>query len=275
MDPMDLDDSDFYGDDDTVADLKQRVKEFNTDRWWKDRAMVPLQPTPSFTTPRSKTHLHNPYQGYNFAWQLTESLDDFFTRLPPATTDAEDKLPWIYICNPYVQRKPKAEAQSHASKGNEDEGPEEDGSNLSMANSGGMERLHLLTNFIQGALAIGGNVPAVLKDIENQKLQAMQDILNLAHACKVRCGKWMIFCDPSTVNEVWEKVARATANNELGIAAKVAPRPSEEFGRRERLTCVYTADFRDRRDVGRVLRRLKELGLVNSRDKPLYYKPGV
>jgi len=169
--------------------LKQRVKDFDTEKWWKDQAVVPLLPQPSRTSPKNDTHLHNPYQGYDFAWQLTETLDDFFARLPPETTDVGDKLPWIYICNPYVERVPKAEAQSQNSKGNEDEGPEEDGSNLTVANAGGMERLHLLTDFIQGALGMGGNTPVVLRDIESQKLQAIHDILNLAHACKVRCGK--------------------------------------------------------------------------------------
>lgn len=83
----------------------------------------------------------------------------------------------------------------------------------------------------------------------------------------------MIFCEPSKVNAVWETVARATANGELGIAAKVAPRPEEAFQARTRLICVYTRDFRERRDVWRVLERLRELQLVET-GKPLYYKPG-
>lgn len=87
--------------------------------------------------------------------------------------------------------------------------------------------------------------------------------------------KWMIFCDPGNVDAVWAIVARATANDELGIAAKVAPFPEEGLQKRERLICIYTKDFRDRRDVGRVLRRLRELRLVESRGKILYYKPGM
>lgn len=83
----------------------------------------------------------------------------------------------------------------------------------------------------------------------------------------------MIFCEPSKVNSVWETVARATANGELGIAAKVAPRPEAAPQARTRLICVYTKDFRDRRDVWRVLERLRELRLVEA-GKPLYYKPG-
>lgn len=83
----------------------------------------------------------------------------------------------------------------------------------------------------------------------------------------------MIFCEPSKVNAVWETVARATANGELGIAAKVAPRPEPALQARTRLICVYTRDFRDRRDTWRVLERLRVLRLVEA-GKPLYYKPG-
>jgi hypothetical protein len=65
----------------------------------------------------------------------------------------------------------------------------------------------------------------------------------------------MLFCDPAEVNSVWEVVARATALNELGIAAKVAPREGEEDRRKLRLICVY-------------------LGLINLKDSPIYYKCG-
>lgn len=85
----------------------------------------------------------------------------------------------------------------------------------------------------------------------------------------------MIFCDPNDVDVVWGTVARATANGELGIAAKVAPCPPEAIPGRERLICVYTRDFRDRQDVGRVIQRLRELRLVETTNKRLYYKPGM
>lgn len=84
----------------------------------------------------------------------------------------------------------------------------------------------------------------------------------------------MLFCPSAEVNEVWEIVAKATANNELGIAAKVAPRSPIEDPRKDRLICVYTADFKDLNDVGRVLRKLRELRLVEARGCPIYYKPG-
>lgn len=83
----------------------------------------------------------------------------------------------------------------------------------------------------------------------------------------------MLFCSPAEVNDVWEIVAKATANNELGIAAKVAPKPVEEDSRKDRIICVYTSDFANKADVGRVLQRLRELRLVEPRSRAIYYKP--
>lgn len=84
----------------------------------------------------------------------------------------------------------------------------------------------------------------------------------------------MLFCTAAEVNQVWEIVAKATANNRLGIAAKVAPKPIEDDSRRDRLICVYTTDFTDKADIGRVLKELRQLRLVESRGRPIYYKPG-
>lgn len=73
---------------------------------------------------------------------------------------------------------------------------------------------------------------------------------------------------------MWEIVAKATANNELGIAAKVAPRSPLEDPRKDRILCIYTTDFGDKADVGRVLQKMRELKLVEARGRPIYYKPG-
>jgi hypothetical protein len=78
----------------------------------------------------------------------------------------------------------------------------------------------------------------------------------------------MIFCEPQDVNAVWRLVAKATANNELGRAAKVAPDAGD--GRDVRLICVYTENFADLKDVTRVAANLKELGVIGSRG--IYYK---
>ncbi|GJC77763.1 UPF0696 protein C11orf68 [Colletotrichum liriopes] len=87
----------------------------------------------------------------------------------------------------------------------------------------------------------------------------------------------MLFCQPKDVDEVWRVVARATANNELGIAAKVAPwNPhNDPTGRKDRIVCVYTADFSDKADVTRILQKLRGLRLVETMGRPIYYKPGA
>lgn len=83
----------------------------------------------------------------------------------------------------------------------------------------------------------------------------------------------MLFCTVSDVNTVWEIVAKATVNNELGIAAKVAPKSTTDF-RAERIICVYTADFSNTQDVKRVATSLHRLGLIPPMGRPIYYKPG-
>lgn len=83
----------------------------------------------------------------------------------------------------------------------------------------------------------------------------------------------MLFCTPEEVNEVWSVVARNTINNDLGIAAKVAPNDGDP--EKQRLMCIYTKDFSDMEDVKRVVQKLKSLGLVEIKSKPIYYKCGM
>jgi hypothetical protein len=75
------------------------------------------------------------------------------------------------------------------------------------------------------------------------------------------------------VNEVWGVVARAVANNELGTAARVAPFDGDN--RKDRLICVYTKDFSDKEDVSRVVNKMKNLGLVETAGKAIWYKCGT
>ena len=184
------------GDEEIASGLCYRVEQFDTVKWWQDRNTVPLRPQPPQQKPRDLSQLHNPYDGCHYAWQLTETVDEFLARLPPASTRASEDIPWIYICNPHVPRKPKSEAQNQLSRGNEDEGTEEAGSNLGVASEGAMARLHLLSEFIRGALEYGGGSAAAMNDVAEQKREAVTDILNLAWNCKVRCGK------------VWEPLVR-------------------------------------------------------------------
>jgi hypothetical protein len=82
----------------------------------------------------------------------------------------------------------------------------------------------------------------------------------------------MIFCETDEVDAIWTIVARATASNELGIAAKVAPRGYDS--REPRLVCIYTKDFTDMNDIARVVSKMRDLNLISMRRKPIYYKCG-
>jgi hypothetical protein len=155
----------------------------------------------------------------------------------------------------------------------EDEAPLSAEAKLSFFNEGGMDRLHLLREFIDRCRASGQGERIISREINQARGEATRDILRLAHVLHVRAGKWMLFPEPENVNEVWETVTRATINNELGVAAKVAPRDSESPAK-ARLVCIYTRDFMDKKDIGRVLDRLKELGLVKISGRQIYYKCG-
>ncbi|KAH7015126.1 hypothetical protein EDB80DRAFT_327007 [Ilyonectria destructans] len=269
------DDSDFYGDDETVLGLHRRVNDFDAEAWIIQHLETPGRPLPHKSVVVDMSHLHNPYAGVPYAWQTTETVDAFLHRLPPKTTDQTEDAPWIFICNPFIPRVEKALAESQASKGNEDEAPEEEGSRTKLVIDGGMERLSLVTSFTEGMRKAPKAESTQNREIAKERKRAVEDILSLAHAGKVKAGKWMLFCAPAEVNDVWEIVAKATAKNELGIAAKVLPRPVLEDPRKDRLICVYTSDFKDKADVARVLQKLRELKLVEARGRPIYYKPDI
>lgn len=185
--------------------------------------------------------LHNCYKGLSGAWQLDEPIDSFLARLPPATTDWQPGLDWIWVANP------------HVAPGGPDVA-------LTRFLEYGIERLALCSETMD-----------CTGEVVQEKWQVVQDLRELAAACNLVTGKWMLFVKPGNVNNVWAKVARATANDELGIGAKVATRTDP---REARLVCVYTRDFRDKDDVARVLNRLTELELVNPRGRRVYYKTG-
>ncbi|KAI1264548.1 DUF1917-domain-containing protein [Xylariaceae sp. FL1019] len=265
------DDSDFYGDETTIKDLQNRVAQFDVKHWWQTYGVVD---TPMKIRARGgstdKAHLYNPFDGIKYAWQLTESVDAFLHRLPPSSTTEEPSNPWIWICNPYIKQKAKQQAQNQSIRGGNDEAPEQEGADLLGFVSGGVEKLDFTSSFINELRSKSTSKVHIMRETRKAGTDAAREILDLAQHLRVTCGKWMIFCSVLEVNDVWEIIAKATANNELGIAAKVAPKPIVPKGN-ERLICVYTADFSNRDDVIRVAERLKALGLTAR--KPLYYKP--
>ncbi|KAK8097315.1 hypothetical protein PG999_013259 [Apiospora kogelbergensis] len=281
------DESDFYGipspvifpyssGEETAKELEERVDSFNIQDWWEQRKHVQLalrlQAMRQPQNNGNKAHLHNPYEGCAYAWQLTETVDAFLERLPPATTDESESCPCIFICNPWIERTPKVQAHNQHVRGSENEGPEEDKTDLPRFLAGGSERLGMVAAFADFMKTSSKSKTAVAREVNKAGREATGDLLDLALNLHVRCGKWMIFCPVHSVDETWALVAKATANNELGIAAKVAPRSTVDQ-RTERLICVYTADFSDKEDVHRVAGKLKQFGLAQPHGRPLYYKP--
>ncbi|KAK4156419.1 hypothetical protein C8A00DRAFT_30703 [Chaetomidium leptoderma] len=261
-------DSDFYGDEETTSALEARVNDFDIVAWWNrhntltthlHRASHNNKPVPT-STPAPDGSLHNHYESQPGARQLSESIEHFLARLPPATTDWRPGLDWIWIANPHTP-------------------PPGPGSRALVAQfrKGGEERLALFTECqnmatataASGASGGGRSLARLRKDVADGRREAVADLRDLAGVCNVVTGKWMLFPEPGNVNEVWAKVCQATANDELGTGAKVETRVESA---KERLICVYTRDFRDKDDVARVLNRMRELELVRPGGKQIYYK---
>ena len=90
-------------------------------------------------------------------------------------------------------------------------------------------------------------------------------------------GKWLIRVQCRYVTYCWNRVRQATEEGTLGIGAKVstdwgnANDPAAPGGWADHVICVYTYDWRDREDVGRVARCLGEIDAI--RRQTLFYKP--
>lgn len=174
-----------------MIDLKARVKGFDVRAWWNKYADLD---TPLKIQARKKgavdiSHLHNPYAGIEYAWQLTETIEDFLERVPPATTDEAPGNHWIWVCNPYINRKKKEEASNQNIPGGEDEAPEEEGADLPSVVEGGMERLHFAREFIDMCKKSGNQPALITRECRKAGVDAAKDILDLAKAHHVRCGK--------------------------------------------------------------------------------------
>jgi hypothetical protein len=145
---------------------------------------------PSNTLKGDISSLHNPYEGVPYAWQVTETIDQFLERLPPGTTTS-DQVPWIFICNPYIPRIGKRQSDQDQVKGrdNDNEAPDEEGANVQIVVEGGEERLQLVRDLLQKASQTNMTQAAKEREAKKERRQAVSDILHLAHAYKVRAGK--------------------------------------------------------------------------------------
>ena len=215
----------------------------------------------------------NYYEDKASAKQLAESVPEFLSRLPPSTTTSvaiSDH--WIWICNPYPNHPRARQAEDVATF------------------------RQLGTRLLEGYLARKADVerenrgkPAgsITRLLRPDRLSLESDISDLAKTKGITNGKWMLFPRENEVDRVWEIVANAVWEGKLGNVAKVATakahdelaverrgdiggggnagnagRDARDQG--QRLICIYTPDFNDKDDVSRVLRSIKNLGLLKS-----------
>lgn len=75
--------------------------------------------------------------------------------------------------------------------------------------------------------------------------------------------KWLVFVPAGRIDWWWEQIRLGTEQGRLGISAKAATARVSELAvsPRMKLICLYTRNWRDRDDVRRVLRQLRDLGV--------------
>ena len=211
----------------------------------------------------------NYYEGKLSAKQLHESVAEFLTRLPPSTTTnihAQDH--WIWICNPFPL-KPR------------DRKPED----LATFRQLGTR---LLDDFLTRKSEVEAENPNKPAQVVTKKLKPTRDSLEsnistLAKQQGITAGKWMLFPAEGQVDQLWDIVCNATWDGKLSECAKVATArgdPESTFdalfedgenpgaardvrNTGQRLICIYTSDFSDKEEILRVLRAIKDLGLIN------------
>lgn len=111
-------------------DLEERASTFDVEEWWehKEISLNEIAAANIAAATESKVAtLYNPYEGNPCGRQLGETVEEFLTRLPPATTQVSLQLPWIYIANPYL-KAPSAIKPEHSQEEVTAEGPPDEDS---------------------------------------------------------------------------------------------------------------------------------------------------
>jgi len=75
-------------------------------------------------------------------------------------------------------------------------------------------------------------------------------------------GKWLIFRSKEKIDKLWEKIRLRTILGFLGNSAKVSTaKPNPNSSSKSFVICVYTYDSNDKKDVKRIRKELKNLGI--------------
>jgi len=247
--------SDFYGDEETVKKWEKKSKAFDIRDLWKSLGRGPnvvYAPKAAEAKPTiPKGGLHNRYEGVDSAWQLHETVDDFLARLPVHSSSWAGL--WLWVANPYADRDAEPEYQSAKFK---QQGPK------------------LLQDYLdyrqQMEQENPDKIPAVItRKLYPARIKFKEDIINLSKDSGMLCGKWMLFPYEDDATSVWKRVVAGVIEGKLGTAAKIA---TDDEGKGTRLICVYTRDFSDVEDVKRVVQQLQKMGLLPTEGRSIYYK---
>jgi hypothetical protein len=179
------------GDEAVKQDLEQRALNFDPAEYLKHK-------TPSLTEiananmenakAMKAVTLYNPYEGQLAGRQLTETVEEFLERLPPATTQVTDPVPWIYIANPY-RKAPKKE--EHEQKGISGEAPpdeESDWAQFVVLAGNLLEELTTMRHSIEKQKA-GQAKATITKAVNIQKDKIVKKLLDTAVELHCTSGK--------------------------------------------------------------------------------------
>lgn len=179
------------GDEDTKQELEARVLSLDVREWWEHRIPTLMElAEENVKTQKVKkiVKLYNPYEGRVDSRQLTETIDEFVKRLPPATTLVSSDVQWIWIANPY--RKAMKEANQDAGSHMKEAPPDE------KADQKGFEIIarDLLEGLTNKRLDLEKKNPGKAKGTITKLLKADQDrivkeILATAKTLHITCGK--------------------------------------------------------------------------------------
>ncbi len=248
------------GDEFRRRELEDRAATFDVSPYWSNhhKGLSVIATNAIANSASAPKMLYNPYDGSPAGRQLSETVASFLSRLPPFSTQINNHGPWIFIANPRSKSRPT----------------DEDLAGLMCKGQEILEDFSATKAGIEASMA-GKAKSTIGKKLTPLRKQAEADLYATAKENGYTSGKWMLFPMADDVNRIWSLVATATAEGELGQAAKVAT--DDGSGNAARLICIYTEDFSDKEDVRRVLERLVRMGLVMKKgpmgeDRGIYYK---
>lgn len=159
-----------------------------------------------------------------------ETIDDFLSDVKPSTTYSTYG-PWIHV---HTDPQPPAPKLTHHH----------------------MNAYHDLLTACEAQCAAGKP-----REKAQFKKECREELIRTAIANNDVGGKWIIFPFAKRVDDVWKAIAKATWGGQLTHHAKVAT-TSTTHPQALYPICIYTPDFRDRTTLGRVLKKLQDMGLV-------------